>query len=473
MLLDKSTITVKKELICSKRQRMNQKVLAMRTSPRQIHLGAFFNPTGHHVASWRHQQAQADAGVNFQHYKEIALTAERGKMDYIFLADNLSVRDASPETLARSAQYIANFEPITLISALAGATSKIGLIATASTSYNEPFHIARKFASLDHISNGRAGWNLVTSGTEADAYNFSRKEHYPHDTRYERAREFAEVVTKLWDSWSDTAFRRNKETGIFLDPNQMRPINHAGAWFQVKGPLNVPRSPQGWPVIVQAGGSQDMIEVASRYAEVIFCAPLNKDQATKFYKTIKTAASTHGRAADQMKIMPGLSPIIGVTRQAAKEKQQELDSLTHPQVAKEILSFVLGSADLSKYDLDDPMPEVKPTSTSGQSIINHVMEIARSNNYTLRQTALVVAGARGKFTACGTPEDIADVIEDWFSNEACDGFNIMPPYLPGALDDFVDLVIPVLQSRGLFRREYEGSTLREYLGLTRPMRKPS
>ena len=463
----------KKDLNEPDANRELKKVPSMRTSRSQIHLGAFFNPTGHHVASWRHPQAQANAGVNFQHYKEIALTAERGKMDYIFLADNLSVREASPETLARSAQYIANMEPITLVSALAGITNNIGLIATASTSYNEPFHIARKFASLDHISNGRAGWNLVTSGTEADAYNFSRKEHYPHDTRYERAREFAEVVTKLWDSWSDTAFIRNKETGLFLDPNEMRPINHAGAWFQVKGPLNVPRTPQGWPVIVQAGGSQDMIEVASRFAEVVFCAPLNKDQAIKFYRAIKAAAATHGRATDQMKIMPGLSPIIGETRQAAEEKQKQLDSLTHPQVAKEILSFVLGSVDLSKYDLDDPMPEVKPTSTSGQSIINHVMEIARSNNYSLRQTALVVAGARGKFTACGTPEDIADVIEDWFRNEACDGFNIMPPYLPGALDDFVNLVIPVLQSRGLFRMEYKGSTLREYLGLTRPMRKAS
>lgn len=434
----------------------------------KMRLGAFFNPTGHHVASWRHPQAQADAGVNFDHYKEIALMAEQAKMDMVFIADNLSVREAHPEALARSAQYIANMEPMTLISALAAVTSHIGLVATASTSFNEPFHVARKFASLDHISGGRAGWNLVTSGTASDAYNFSRDEHYAHDVRYDRAQEFAKVVTRLWDSWDDDAFIRDKDTGIFLDPTKMHPLNHKGEWFAVRGPLNVPRAPQGWPVIVQAGGSDDMIEVAAEFAEIIFCAPLNLDQAQKFYKKIKDRLVARGRAHDSMKIMPGLSPIVGQTLEEAKEKQAYLDGLTSPIVAKEILSFVLGGVDLSKFELDDPMPDVKPTSTSGQSIINHVMDIARKGNLSLRETAQVVAGARGKFALCGTPQSIADTMEEWFVTKGCDGFNIMPPYLPGSLRDFTTLVIPELQRRKLFREEYEGQTLRENLGLIRP-----
>jgi N-acetyl-S-(2-succino)cysteine monooxygenase len=440
----------------------------MRKPSEQLRLGAFFNPTGHHVASWRHPQSQADAGINFAHYAEIACTAERAKIDMVFLADNISVREAHPDALARSAQYIANMEPITLLSALAAVTTRIGLIATASTSYNEPYHVARKFASIDHISKGRAGWNLVTSGQSADAYNFSRDEHYEHGIRYERAREFAQVVVGLWDSWDDDAFIRDKQSGIFLNPAKAHPLNHRGDWFQVRGPLNVPRTPQGRPVIVQAGGSEDMIRVAAEFAEVIFCAPLNIEQGRTFYAELKARLATHGRSPDEMKIMPGLSPVVGRTAQEADEKQRTLDELTHPTVAREILSTVLGGADLSGYPMDGPMPEIKPTKISTQSVIAHIMDIARRGNLTLRQTAQVVAGARGKFVVRGTPEHIADVMEEWFRTAACDGFNVMPPYLPGALDDFVTLVIPELQRRGLFRTEYEGTTLREHLGLKRP-----
>ncbi len=440
----------------------------MRRAGEQLRLGAFFNPTGHHVASWRHPDSQADAGINFQHYAEIARTAERAKMDLVFLADNISVREASPEALARSAQYIANMEPITLLSALAAVTSRIGLVATASTSYNEPYHVARKFASLDHISQGRAGWNLVTSGQAADAYNFSRDEHYEHGIRYDRAREFAQVVVGLWDSWDDDAFIRDKESGIFLDPAKVHPLDHRGEWFKVRGPLNVPRAPQGRPVIVQAGGSEDMIQVAAEFAEVIFCAPLTRDQSRTFYAELKGRMARHGRAPDVMKIMPGFSCVVGRTEAEAKEKQDHLDSLTHPIVAREILATVLGGIDLSGYAMDDPMPQLTPSRIASQSIFLHVMDIARRGNLTLRQTAQVVAGARGKFCVQGTPQHIADVMEDWFRNEACDGFNVMPPYLPGALDDFVTLVIPELQRRGLFRTEYEGTTLREHLGLARP-----
>jgi len=440
----------------------------MRKPGEQLRLGAFYNPTGHHVASWRHPQSQADAGINFEHYVELAQTAERAKMDMVFLADNISVREAHPEALSRSAQYIANMEPITLISALAARTSRIGLVATASTSYNEPYHVARKFASLDHISHGRAGWNLVTSGQAADAYNFSRDEHYEHGVRYDRAREFAEVVVGLWDSWDDDAFIRDKESGIFLDPNKKHELNHKGKWFQVRGPLNVPRTPQGRPVIVQAGGSEDMIQVAAEFAEVIFCAPLSVDQGQAFYAELKGRMAQHGRHPDEMKIMPGLSPIIGRTEDEAAEKQQYLDELTHPIVAREVLSMVLGNTDLTGYDMDAPMPQLKPNTIASQGIFKHVMDIAKRGNLSLRQTAQVVAGARGKFVVKGTPQHIADVMEDWFMKEACDGFNVMPPYLPGALDEFVTMVIPELQRRGLFRTEYEGRTLRENLGLKRP-----
>jgi FMN-dependent oxidoreductase (nitrilotriacetate monooxygenase family) len=441
----------------------------MSTIQRQMRLGAFFNPTGHHVASWRHPRAQADAGINFQHYLEIARTAERAKLDMVFLADNVCVRDAKMEALSRSAQYIANFEPITLLSALAPLTSHIGLVATASTSYNEPFHVARKFASLDHLSGGRAGWNLVTSGQEAEARNFSRDKHYLHGERYERAREFAQIVIGLWDSWDDDAFVRDKESGLFFHPDKLHALNHQGENYSVQGPLNVPRTPQGRPVIVQAGGSEDMIKVAAEFAEVIFCAPLTLEAAQKFYTGLKGRVAAHGRSPDQVKIMPGLSAIIGRTEAEAQEQYEYLQSLIHPIVAREILSLVLGSVDLSAYPLDGPFPENLPLSNASQSTFQYVIEMASNEKLTLRQVAMRVAGARGKSVVRGSPAQVADHMEQWFKEGGCDGFNLMPPFLPGGLDDFVELVLPELRRRGLFRTEYDGHTLRQHLGLARPV----
>ncbi len=434
----------------------------------QMRLGAFFNPTGHHVASWRHPRALADAGINFQHYAEITRTAERAKFDLVFLADNICVREANMEALSRSAQYIANFEPLTLLSALSTLTSHIGLVSTASTSYNEPFHVARKFASLDHLSGGRAGWNLVTSGMAAEAYNFNRDVHYEHGERYDRAREFAQVVVGLWDSWDDDAFLRDKEAGRFFDPDKLHRLNHKGRHFSVRGPLNVPRSPQGRPVIVQAGGSDDMIAVAAEFAEVIFCAPLTLDQARTFYANIKGRLANHGRSPDEMKIMPGLSAIIGRTEAEAQERYDYLQSLIHPIVAREILSTVLGGVDLAPYPFDGPLPENLRLSNASRSTFANVMDMARKENLTMRQVAMRVAGARAKAVVRGSPQQVADHMEEWFRNDGCDGFNIMPPFLPGGLDDFVELVIPELQRRGLFRTEYEGRTLRDHLGLRRP-----
>jgi alkanesulfonate monooxygenase len=432
-----------------------------------MRLGAFFNPTGHHVASWRHPDAQADAGINFKHYAELAQTAERARFDMLFLADNLCVRRAHIEALTRSAQYIANMEPITLLSALSAVTSRIGLVATASTSYNEPFHVARKFASLDHISGGRAGWNLVTSGMQEEAHNFGRDEHYEHDERYARAREFAQVVKALWDSWDDDAFIRDKERGLFFRAEGLHPLNHRGKYFSVRGPLNVPRSPQGHPIIVQAGTSEAGKQVSAEFAEVIFSAPLTLDAAKATYADLKGRMHRFGRNPDHMKILPGLSTVVGRTEAEAVERHEHMNSLIHPIVAREILSTVLGGVDLTPYSLDDPLPDI-PRSNASQSTFQYVTEMARRENLTIRQIAVRVAGARGKSVVRGSPQQIADVMEEWFVNEACDGFNIMPPYLPGALNDFVELVIPELQRRRLFRTEYEGSTLRENLGLPRP-----
>jgi FMN-dependent oxidoreductase (nitrilotriacetate monooxygenase family) len=435
----------------------------------QMRLGAFFNPTGHHVASWRHPRAQADAGINFQHYVDITRTAEQAKFDMVFFADNVCVREANMEALSRSAQYIANFEPLTLLSALAPMTSHIGLVATASTSYNEPYHVARKFASIDHISGGRAGWNLVTSGQEAEAKNFSRDKHYMHGERYERAREFAQIVVGLWDSWDDDAFIRDKESGEFFERGKLHPLNHKGEFFSVRGPLNVPRTPQGRPVIVQAGGSQEMIKVAAEFGEAIFCAPLTLEAAQTFYADLKGRAESFGRSPDELKIMPGLSCIVGRTEAEAQERYEHLNSLIHPMVAREILSMVLGHVDLSDYSLDGPMPQDLPMSNASQSTFQYVTEMARREKLTMGEVAVRVAGARGTAVVNGSPQQVADHREEWFRTDGCDGFNLMPPFLPGGLDDFVELVLPELRKRGLFRTEYEGRTLREHLGLKRPV----
>ena len=372
----------------------------MTTRKDRMRLGAFFNPTGHHVASWRHPDAAADAGVNFKHYVEIAQTAERAKFDMVFLADNLATRRAHIEALTRSAQYIANFEPITLLSALSAVTRRIGLVATASTSYNEPFHVARKFASLDHISAGRAGWNLVTSGMQEEATNFGRDTHYDHDERYHRAREFAQIVTALWDSWDDDAFMRDKQSGVFFRPDGFHVLDHRGEYFSVRGPLNVPRSPQGRPIIVQAGTSEAGKEVSAEFAEVIFSAPLTLGAAKATYADLKGRMTRFGRNPDHMKILPGLSTVVGRTEAEATERHEFMQSLIHPIVAREILSTVLGGVDLSGHSLEAELPDLPPSNAS-QSTFQAVMEMARRERLTIRQVALRVAGARGKSVVRG------------------------------------------------------------------------
>jgi alkanesulfonate monooxygenase len=437
-------------------------------------LGAFLGggaPTGAHAASWRHPQARADAGINFAHFVEISRTAERGCFDFVFVADNAMVREAKPEALSRSAQYIANFEPLTLIGGLVASTERIGFVATASTSWNEPYNIARAFASLDHMSHGRVAWNIVTSSVDNEARNYGQPRMWDHTERYARAREFTQVVRGLWDSWADDAFLRDKASGVFFDPAKVRRLDHRGAYFAVEGPLNVPRSPQGHPVLVQAGASDDGREFAAEFAEAVFTNPPTLDVAQAYYADVKARAARFGRSAASIHLMPGISPIVGRTEAEARAQFDALQALVHPVVGLEMLTTLLGT-DLSGYPLDGPLPELERP-RGGQSAFDNWTGLAKRENLTIRQLIERTIGARGKSVVIGTPAQIADHMQTWLENGAADGFNVMPPYLPGALNDFVDLVIPELQARGIFRTAYEGATLRENLGLARPERTPA
>jgi N-acetyl-S-(2-succino)cysteine monooxygenase len=435
----------------------------------QLRLGAFLYPSGHHIAAWRHPEAQADAGINFRHYVRLAQAAEAAKFDLVFLADGVGTRGDNVEFLSRTAHsYVAQFEPITLLSALAAVTEHVGLVATASTSFNEPYHIARKFASLDHISGGRAGWNLVTSSNEHEAKNFNRDKHFDHAERYERAIEFAEVVGGLWDSWDDDAFLRDKAQGRFFDPERRHVLDHKGRFFQVKGPLNVARSPQGHPVVVQAGSSEAGRDLAARTAEVIFTAQQTLGDAIDFYSDVKGRLAQYGRHPDDLKIMPGVFPIVGRSESEAREKFEQLQALIDPKVGLALVSGLTGGFDLSGYPLDGPIPELPETNASKSRQLLTI-ELARRENLTIRQLYLRVAGARGHWQLVGTPAQIVDQLEERFVKGGADGYNVMPPVLPAGLDDFVELVIPELRRRGLFRSEYEGRTLRDNLGLRRPV----
>jgi FMN-dependent oxidoreductase (nitrilotriacetate monooxygenase family) len=433
---------------------------------KQIKLGMFLRPAGHHLAAWRHPNAQADAGVNIARFIEVAKIAERGCFDMLFSADSATANSVFDENGLRRMAYVAWIEPFTLLATLASVTQNIGLVCTASTTFEEPFSLARKFASLDHVSHGRAGWNLVTSGNHTAALNFSRDEHMAKDQRYIRAREFAEVVMGLWDSWDDDAFERNRDSGIFFDPKKMHTLNHVGDHFKVKGPLNVARSPQGRPVLVQAGASHDGKQLAAETAEVVFTATPTIEEGRAFYSDLKSRMAAFGREPDELKIMPGFFVTVGDTQEEAQEKREVLQRLIHPEVGIALLSQRMG-LDLSGYDVDGPLPDV-PQDKVISSRVTLLMDMARRENLTIRQLYTQIAGGRGHYDICGTPAHIADVMQEWFETGAADGFNVMPPVFPDSLSDFVDKVVPELQRRGLFRTHYEGTTLRENLGLARP-----
>ena len=438
----------------------------MTTAARQMKLGLFIRPCGHHIASWRHPRAQADAGVNFQHFVDMAQLAERGRFDMLFSADSLTAWMGGESGIDRM-HYVAWMEPWTLLSTLAAHTKRIGLVCTASTSFEQPFSVARKFASLDIISNGRVGWNVVTSGNETEALNFSATPHLPKVERYRRGREFVDVVRALWDSWDEDAFLRDKETGLFSDRSKMHVLNHHGAYYDVQGPLNVARSPQGQPVIVQAGASDDGRQLAAETAEVVFTAHNVIETAREFYADVKRRMVEAGRDPDHLKILPGMSVYVAPTRAEAQAKLQELQDLLHPDLAVSLLSRRIGHA-LSGLPLDEPLPEL-PENVVISSRSDMILGWSKEGAPTLRELAMRFASSRGHFTLVGTPEEVVDQMQHWFETGACDGFNVLPPFYLGGLEDFVNMVTPELQKRGLFRREYEGSTLRDILGLPKPV----
>lgn len=433
---------------------------------RKIRLGAFIPSNGQHVAAWRLPEASPERSLDFDYVKELVQTAERGLFDAYFLADGLSVNFGASEKIGVSSKS-AGFEPVTLFAALSAVTKHIGFIATASSTYEEPYLLARKFASLDHISKGRAAWNVVTTASESAAYNFGYEEQPLHSERYERAQEYVDLIQKLWDSWEDDAFLYDKESGVYYDVDKLHNPNHKGKYYSVKGALNVPRSPQGYPVIVQAGSSEPGKELAGRYAEVIFTAHQELASAQEFYRDVKSRLAKYGRSPDELLILPGVSAFVGRTEEEAREKYDRVTKLIRPEAGLSLLSALTGGWDLSQYDLDGPLPEL-PETESQISRRQLIIDIAKNNNYTIRQLYEWVAGVRGHWQIIGTVEQVADQLQEWFENGAADGFNVLPPTTPEGLDDFVDLVVPELQRRGLFRTEYEGTTLRENLGLARP-----
>ncbi|WP_101790487.1 LLM class flavin-dependent oxidoreductase [Nonomuraea indica] len=427
---------------------------------RTLHLNAFLMGVGHHEAAWRHPRTEPSRVTDVRHYQQLARTAERGRLDSVFLADGLALWN----NVRHNA--LAGLEPLTLLAALAAVTDHIGLIATVSTTYNEPFHVARKFASLDHISGGRAGWNIVTSAGEAEAHNFGI-ERPAHADRYARAEEFLDVVTGLWDSWEDDAVVGDRAGGVYADTGRIHPIEHRGRHFRVRGPLNTSRPPQGHPLLVQAGSSEDGKEFAARHAEAVFTAQQTFAEARDFSTDLKGRLSRHGRRADELLVLPGISPIIGSTEREARDLAQELEELIIPAYGLTQLATLIG-VELGEDALDRPLPDVPVETEGAQSRRKLVIDLARRDNLTVRQLLGRLAGGRGHRVVAGTPERIADEIQEWFTGGAADGFNVMPPLLPAGLDDFVDHVVPELQIRGLFRTEYEGRTLRENYGLARP-----
>lgn len=430
----------------------------MPSADRQMHLGVFVLGTGNHIAGWRYAGA-ADSFQSLPVIQHIARIAERGKFDLLFLGDSLvaGVNDHP--------SFTARFEPLTMLAALAVTTTHLGLGATSSTTYGEPYLVARAFASLDHLSGGRAAWNAVTSSGPKAAANFGR-EHPRHDARYEVAEEFIDVVRGLWDCWDDGAIVADRATGQYIDPAKVRPLDHAGRFFRVKGPLNIGRTPQGQPIILQAGSSDVGLALAARTADVVFSVVQDFDEARLAYRALKDRLPVHDRQERDVAVLPGVMPIIGATDAEARAKLDTLQGFVTGSNAASLLSNRLG-IDVANFPLDELVPDL-PLPDTSHGFARAMLAKAKRERMTWRDLHNLTGAARGHWVVCGTPEAIADTLEQWFHGYAADGFNILPPYFPGAFDDFVDQVVPILQARGVFRQDYTGTTLREHLGLARP-----
>jgi FMN-dependent oxidoreductase (nitrilotriacetate monooxygenase family) len=439
----------------------------MSDKPRQMKLAVFVNNAGAHPSGWRLAAADPGGLHDIEFYKLIAQTAERAKFDMFFMGDAQGYRHIEGREAYASSDNAGKLEPTTMLGALAMVTDRIGLVATCSTTYNEPYALARRFASLDHISHGRAGWNVVTSTSNSEARNFGREVNMEHDTRYERADEFVEVVKRLWDSWEQDAILADQEAGVYFDASKVHATNYEGRFFKVEGPLNVCRTPQGRPVIVQAGASGPGRSLAARTADIVFTAQPSLEAAKKFYGEMKQLVADAGRDPAQMNIVPSMQLIVRSTEAEVRAVQAELSELIPASLALSSLQMLLGSFDLSAYPLDGPLPEI-PLTNGSQWVQQSIIKMAREENLTILQLARRAAVSRSAMPFAGTPEQVADLLQTWFEERAADGFSITPPYLPGGIIEFCDLVVPILQKRGLFRTEYEGATLREHLGLSEP-----
>ncbi len=433
-----------------------------------LKLSVFMSPTGGHAGGWRHPDAIVDAGFNYDRWIDYAKLVERGKLDMMFLADGNGVNGIeNPALLSRNPiTRPVVIEPVSLLSALATVTSRVGLVATATTTYDQPFSVARRYAALDLISKGRAGWNVVTTSNAEDAKNFSRDQHVEHNDRYERAGEFVDIVKDLWDSWADDAFVLDKDSGVFLDGEKVRLLEHKGKNFSIRGPLNSARPPQGHPVVVVAGASESAMELAARTADVIFTVTETKESAQKFYADVKERLASHGRSPDALKVFPGAAIFVGETEEEAEADYRQLQDLIPEAVGIQVLSRIVG-VDLSVYSPDDPLPEL-PDTLGIRAFRNVLQKLSRDDGYSIRQLYQHVLPARGHVVFKGSATQVADMMEEWYRDKACDGFNMVAAYLPGGLEKVVDILIPELQRRGLFRTEYEGTTLRDSLGLPRP-----
>jgi alkanesulfonate monooxygenase len=440
----------------------------MTTDRRRMKLGLNLVANGAHAVGWRMPQARVDAAMDIGLWQHMAQQAEKARFHFMFWADGIAVRHSArdDEELSYNAR-IDVFEPLTVIGALAAVTSRIGFVASASTTYNEPYHIARKFASLDYVTRGRIGWNVVTSWSEQEAYNFGRDSHMEHEARYRRAKEFTDVVFGLWDSWEDDAFIRDKASGRYFDAAKLHTLNHDGEHFRVKGPLNVARPLQGYPVIAQAGSSPTGQDLGSGIADLIYTAQKSRDGAIAFYRSVKGHGEAAGRSPDSMLVMPGILPIMGRTRQEAQDRFEQLQNLVHPRLGLPFLRDTFG--DLSEMDLDGRLPPPLPGSNAVKSGHDALIRLSQQPGMTISALYKIMAGAQGHNVLVGTPQDVADLMEDWFRAGACDGWNIMPAFMPDPAIEAFEWLVPELQRRGLAQTDYEGDgTLRGSLGLPRP-----
>jgi FMN-dependent oxidoreductase (nitrilotriacetate monooxygenase family) len=440
----------------------------MSARPR-LHLGLFIYPAGHHIAGWRHPSVAPRSILGIDYYRQAAQAAERGKFDLFFVGDMLAAREKDGRVIAEGG--LNNADSISITAAVSAVTECLGFVATLSTTYNEPFAIAERFASLDHITGGRAGWNIITTANDDAAYNFSRKSHMEKTRRYERAKEFVDVCKGLWDSWDDDALIGDAATGRFVDPSRIHPIDHRGEFFAVRAASLLPRPVQGWPVLVQAGGSPAGMDFAAMVAEVIFAAQGRREEARRFREAMHAKMRLQGRPAEALKILPGLSPILGSTEAEARRKEQELDELVLPEVGVWMLSEQMKFR-LYDHAADAPLP-VAAIRAAGKDFTPRVASLlnrAEAEMLSIRACAVEVARSRSHGSFVGTPDQLADHMQTWLEDGACDGFNIMPAYFPAELDVFVQEAVPVLQRRGLFRSDYEGGTLRDHLGLAKPPR---